>query len=40
VNKLGYTRVLCICWTARTLQDDTRFIQHQVKLSEISVTAE
>jgi hypothetical protein len=29
VNKLGYTRVLFICWTAHTLQDDKRSIKHQ-----------
>jgi hypothetical protein len=31
VNKLGYIRVLCICWTAHTLEDDKRSIQYHVK---------
>jgi len=32
-----YTRVLCICWTAHTLQDDTRSIHH-IYLSSLNVT--
>jgi hypothetical protein len=35
VNKLGYIRTLCICWSTYTLQDDTRSIQHQVKFYSV-----